>query len=184
MIEVPKLSCVPGSVYRQGKFKFKPLDFVVESEFLESRVFSADIQESALSDFIAHPTQALTYVVSGNPDDSKAKFFAAYLVHQHLKRLKHNANVHWEQLTGGYTNRLLDSQAAYSMVVLSGLATNSTQAKIEKARDLVERFTNIPVVVVVAGEDPISFAATKLHVPCHAMAYLPAKMAKAVNQVI
>lgn len=184
MILAKRLSCVPGGVYAQGKWRFHPVDFETESEYLQSRVISAEKQLDSLANFKATPCDNVIYVVSANPDDMKAKYFAAYLATIHQAHLKHNANIRWESVYGGYTNKLLTSEEQFSMLILSGLAINSTPAKIEKARDLIERFSTLPRIVCVAGEDPISFAATKLHLPCHAIAYFPSSISKSVNEVI
>jgi hypothetical protein len=71
-----------------------------------------------------------------------------------------------------------------SMLIISNLAENSTAMKIEKCKDLLEKFPNIPRVVVVAGTDPVSFAATQLHVPAHGICYISSALSKSVQQVI
>ncbi len=185
LIVAARLASVPGSVYRQGKFRFSPVDFAIENDSLEARIIDHKVQLASLSSFKENPAAGQTFIVAANPDDMKAKYFAAYLATIHQKKLKHLSNIVWEQVQGGYTNKILQqNEDSCSMLILSGLAVNSTQAKIEKARDIIEKFCNIPVVVCVAGEDPISFAATKLHLPCHALAYFPSKLSKSVNEVI
>lgn len=174
---------VHGSVWRQGDFQWEPQAFVLESEKLEGKIIEASVQQESLDNFIAHPLEPQIYVVAGSPDDSKAKYFAAYLAYQHMKLIQFHS-VAWEPVFGGFENRLMKSEASLSMLIISGLAENSTNFKLEKARDLIERYADIPRIIVCAGEDPISFAATRLHVPCHSMAYFPSRLSRTAQEVI
>jgi hypothetical protein len=175
---------VHGSVWRQSDFYWEPMSFVLESPKLDSRIIEASAQEESLAEFWAKPNTPMIYVVAGNPDDSKAKYFAAYLASHHKATYQHRADIIWEAIFGGYDNPLLRKEVEPSMLILSNLAENSTAAKIEKAKDLVERFPNIPRVIVVAGTDPVSFAATMLHVPAHGICYISSALVNSVQQVI
>jgi hypothetical protein len=175
---------VPGSVWRQGKFYWTPQAFVVESDRLDGRIIEAEPQENSLRSFIEKPARGINYVVTGNPDDSRAKYFAAYLVTLHKERLGLRASVYWETVYGGFQNPLLDKSIAPTLLVLSNLTSESTAVKIEKTRDLIERFPNCTKVIVGAGEDPISFASTRLRIPVHGIAYFPSKHVKQVQTVI
>lgn len=175
---------VHGSVWRQPSFVWEPQAFVLESEKLDGKIIEASVQLESLEHFTENPHEAQIYVVAGSPDDSKAKYFAAYLAVIHKKATGHRENIVWEPIFGGFDNPLMKKEIEPSMLIISGLAENSTNMKFEKARDLLERFPNIPRVVVCAGEDPISFAALRLHVPCHSMAYFPSRIARTVQEVI
>jgi hypothetical protein len=175
---------VHGSIWRQGAFTWEPQAFVLESPKLDGRIIEASVMVESLTNFREHPTVGQTYVVSGNPDDSKAKYFAAYLASIHKERLQHHANIIWENVFGGFDNLLLKKDTDPSLLILSGLAENSTNIKFEKARDLIERWPDIPKIVICAGEDPISFASSKLHVAAHSIAYFPSRIAKTVQEVL
>lgn len=175
---------VHGSIWRQGSFVWEPQSFVLESPKLDGRIIEDSVMVESLENFRTNPTAPQTYVVAGNPDDNKAKYFAAYLALIHKERLKHHANIVWENIFGGFDNLLLKKDTDPSMLILSGLAENSTNIKFEKARDLIERWPDIPKVIVCAGEDPISFASTKLHIAAHSIAYFPSRMSKTVQEVM
>ena len=174
---------VHGSVWRQGDFKWEPSAFVIESPRLDNRIVEGDVQRNSYEAFKADPVRPMVYVVCGNPDDSKAKYFAAHLALQHKAKLEHRADIHWEPVFGGFDNPLLRKDVEPTMLILSNLAENSTSVKLEKARDLIERFPNIPRIVVCCGEDPISFASTKLYVPAHGIAYFSNSLVKAVQEI-
>lgn len=175
---------VHGSVWRQGDFYWEPSAFVIESQRLDNKIVEASVQRESLERFQLDPSSPMIYIVAGNPDDSKAKYFAAYLAYLHKVKMQHRADIHWEAVFGGFENALLRKDIEPSMLIISNLAENSTAVKIEKTKDLLERWPNIPRVVVCSGEDPISFAATKLYVPCHGLAYFGSNLSKAVQEVI
>jgi hypothetical protein len=183
-------SIVPPSVWSQSPFKWDPVTFVTESEKLNDRIVEPRIQNNSLESFIKDSTRPIIYGISGNPDDSKAKLFASYLIKIHLMELHQSAHVIWHTVYGGYENTLLkeykdsDSRAEPTLLVLSNLTINSTSVKLEKARDLIERFPNIPRLIVCAGQDPMSFLFTRLQVPVNALAYFSESIVKRRIEVI
>jgi len=176
-------SSIPGYVFKQAPFKFDPVPFGTESERLNERIFDADIQLDSLNTYTENPKIPVVYCVSGSPSDSKALYFAAYLAELHYKANKFS-KINWCPIYGGFKNELLDSSPSLSLLILSNLAANSTAVKLEKARDLLVHYSSIPRIVVVAGEDPVSFMTTKLHMPIHAMAYFSENLIKTRMEVI
>ncbi len=170
--------------YDMTSLKFDPQSFVVESPKLESRIIESSVQVKSLSSFVTKPTRAMNYVVAGNPDDRKARYFAYYLAEIHQQQLGLKSDVRFETIVGNFENQLITKDATPTMLVISNLTVNSSNLKFEKCRDLLERFPSIPKVIVVAGEDPISFAATRLHIAVHGIAYFGNKISKMVNEVI
>lgn len=127
----------------------------------------------------------MIYGVAGNPDDSKAKYFAAYLVASHIAHMRGEANVVWAPMYGGFDNPHMDeNRASPTMLVLTNLTPNSTNFKLEKTRDLLEKFSDVPRVVVSCGMDPLSFLATRLFVPIHGLAYFSEALVKKNVEII
>ena len=178
-------SVVPGSVWRQTAFRWEPKPFATMSDELNEKFIEPSVQDASLVRFIKKPFQPMIYGVAGNPDDAKAKLFAAYLVDKHCKRVKGDANPWWINLVGGFDNQWLDPQRPRpSMIVLTNLTPQSTNQKLEKARDILETYPDIPRIVVVAGADPLSFLATRLHVAVHGLAYFCEALIKNKIEVI
>jgi hypothetical protein len=183
-------SIVPGHVWKCGAFRWDPMAFGVESEKLNDRIIEPKVQNQSLLSFIEDPAEAIVYGISGNPDDTKAKLFAAYLVNIHLEKLGHRANVVWHTLYGGFDNSLLreydpiDGKADPTLLVISNLTPASTNVKLEKARDLLQRFVNIPRLVICAGEDPLSFLTTRLYSEVNALAYFSESLVKRKMEII
>src|SRR5690606_1470921 len=175
-IKIPKSdvlrSVVPGHVWRTRPFKFNPMTFVTESDSLKERILDEDIQLAALDRWLEDPKLPVIYGVSGSPDDSKAKLFGAYLAYHHIARCGVQAHVEWVTLFGGWdVPKVMGAHTKPSLIILSNLTVDSTNFRIEKARDVLEAFPDIPRIVVCCGTDPISFFATKLRMPLHSLAY-------------
>jgi hypothetical protein len=181
---------VPGSVWKQGPFKWDPMTFACESDKLNEKFVESQVQNASLLRFMREPDLPILYCVTGNPDDAKAKLFAAYLVQIHQQRLGLKANVVWHVVYGGFDNPLLkeydaiDGKAEPSMLVISNLTPNSPGLKLDKTRDLLERFENIPRVIVGAGEDPMSFMTTRLYSAINGLAYFSESLVKKKIEII
>jgi hypothetical protein len=181
---------VPGSVWRQSAFKWDPMTFACESEKLNEHIIEPRVQNESLLRFMRDPDTPMVYGVSGNPDDQKAKLFAAYLVNIHQQALGLKANVVWHTVYGGFDNPLLkeydpiDGKTDPTMLVLSNLTPNATGLKLDKTRDLIERFATIPIVIVSAGEDPMSFLTARLFSPVNGLAYFSEKLMRKKVEII
>jgi hypothetical protein len=79
----------------------------------------------------------------------------------------------WHTIYGGLPDRMRDDyNGTPSMLVLSGLAENSMPLKLEKLRDLLDKYRDIPRIVLVGGQDPVSFFAERVHYPLKAALYI------------
>ena len=176
---------VPGSVWRQPAFKWNPVAFATQSDELNEKFIEPSVQDSSLAKFLKTPFRPIVYGVAGNPDDMKAKLFAAYLLEAHCKRLGSDSNPWWINLVGGFDNPWIDrDRPRPSMIVLCNLTPQSTNQKLEKARDIIETYPDVPRIVVVAGADPLSFLATRLHVPVNGLAYFCEALVRQKIEVI
>lgn len=168
-------------------FRFKPKAFVVENSKLEGKVIEASVQISSFKTFEANPKAAMTYISAGNPDDVKARHFAMFLASLHCKWIRAQGKaptVLWERLYGGFDNPAMRPSQDPTLIVIDNLSVIPNKVKYDKARDLITRWSSIPRILVVAGEDPISFAASRIYKPCHGLAYFPSKLTKIATQII
>lgn len=181
-----KPRCVPQSVMACKAFKWDAQTFVPEDERLDQKKFiEASTQLQGLEDFVEDSKSSMIYAVSGSPDDAKARYFAAFLVQTHINQLKSDANPLWVPMYGGFDNPYMERDFARpSLLVLSNLTANSTNLKLEKARDLLEKYDTVPRIIVSAGIDPMSFMATRLFMPVHALAYFSESLFKKKVEVI
>jgi len=108
--------------------------------------------------------------VSELNNDMRAKLLVAYLIAKLLTQLP-NASPRWHTVLGGFRDPLRDAEAPRSdidLLVLSNVPVNSSNTKLEKVRDLLEMYSDIPRIVVTTGVDPYTLFATQLY---HALNY-------------
>lgn len=158
---------VPGYVFTQAPFKFLPLGFSIDTKGGTNEVmFPKEVQEKGLMTFAEHPFGQQNYVLTGHLDDQKALYFAAFLIQLHLK--KGGTYPVWHTFDSSFKTPEFHNP---TMLVLSNLTTESSSARIEKCRDIIFKYWNIPKVIVACGIDPIRFGAMRLHIPVNRMAY-------------
>jgi hypothetical protein len=128
------------------------------------------------------------YCISSFPSDERAKHVAvsivANILQRSIKSKKPQAKPLWHRVYGGFKDDLRDKHVDKpSLIVLSNIdATNSSGAKLEKIRDILEKFDSTPRLVVLAGGDPNSFFGNMLHYPLRAGAMLgPPNRIKDIN---
>lgn len=125
-------------------------------------------QLSSLRDIRKNPFK-LPYlaVISSMPNDQKAKLVAASIMETALSKHMGNRNTFsrnpplWHTLVGGFGDKLLDEKP--SLLIISNITYTSSDHKIEKLRDLLETHHDIPRIVVMSGNDPVSFMNSRVH---------------------
>lgn len=175
-----------GSVLRQRPFDFKPSSFTSNIEGLKPKLFSFKKQVQWFEEFLEDPFVPRTYCLVSAPNDGMAKLLAAFMM-QHAALNMHSrvALPLWHDLTGGFNNTLIDSKNARaqgaSMLIMNNVGSQSTQPKLEKLRDILETYTDIPKIVVATGCDPYMFFTRYLYLPIHALAYMTTEAVKRVE---
>jgi hypothetical protein len=104
--------------------------------------------------------------------DERAKFMAMSIMDsaiddQRSGKQKGKMLPIYHRVMGGFHDELLAEKTRrnISMLIIANVGLDSTQIKIEKVRDLLEKYDNIPRIVVVNGCDPVTFFAEKMRMP-------------------
>lgn len=173
---------MPRDVLRLRPFDLQNhvISIVSEVEGLKTRKLPKQQQLEQFQALCERPfSKPYVYIISSSPNDGKAKQVAAAIMdcattHQlknHFPRsTRGRQSPLWHFVTGNFPDRLRDSAGAVdnpSMLILSNITRDSTPVKLEKVRDLLEIYNHIPRLVVVTGEDPVTFANTRLLVQAH-----------------
>jgi len=157
---------VPGPVYAQAPFFFAPPPFGIGNERLKDRIISEAVQENSLDGFLEDPTAPSLYVAASEPDGGAASLFAAFLLSHYLKSVR-NCRPIWHRMHQ-HTQELVRNEVPCSFLIVSGVYPTMTPYRMERLRDLLEYYDSIPRIVVLSGEDPLTFCYTKLHLkPTH-----------------
>jgi hypothetical protein len=176
---------MPKDIIRTRPFESEQHLITIDSkvEGIKNRRVPKKLQLQILEKLVAKPfSHPGIIVISSFPNDNKAKALAAFLMekatgahlYDKIKLTRNKTLPLWHTLTGGYYDKMRDSQhnEKPSMLILGNLAQNSTQQKLEKARDLLELHTDIPRILVTTSEDPLTFVNTKLFVSVSSAFYL------------
>lgn len=146
---------------------------------MPTRVISSARQLKGLAALMQNPFRG-NYVVgiSSFPSDLRAKHLAVTIMHhaiQHQRSMRTGkALPHWHRVFGGFNDTLRDKMQVEvpSMLIISNVNDQSSSFKLEKVRDLLEKFSNIPRIVVMGGQDPCSLFTQKLYYPIKLGLYL------------
>ncbi len=164
--------------------------FISETEFTSPISVSSKNQIKAVNDIVENPWHsAYTFCVSSMPNDMRAKSLVGFLMSvaiklqldakkgvalsskaQHLLSLK--SLPLFESFSGGFESVTIKNHERPSLIVLSNITVNSTQHRIEKLRDTLEHFSDIPKIVCISGCDPLSFFNSKLFLNLSGCCYL------------
>ncbi|QJT71041.1 hypothetical protein GR11A_00003 [Vibrio phage vB_VcorM_GR11A] len=126
---------------------------------------------------------AYTMCIAGQASDLRCKLIAAKIALRALE-IEPEAyhNIWWHHLTGSYRDRLRDfdyaSHKKPKLIILTNFpvstdtSEHATQQKIEKCRDLMELYSNVPRILVSCGMDPVQLFSQKLMYPLNTKMYL------------
>mgnify|MGYP005606406965 FL=1 len=164
------------------------------SDLLDPRVHDADVQIRAYNVWknreLSHPLMKHgVYGLASEPSDGPSLVFAAHLLSLWLEKQRPSANVNVRWLSFGAGNDfklgkdILEDEAPCDIMVISNLSVNSSKARLERVRDLIFHRT-YPVIVVVAGEDPITFFSRRLFCPLQAYFFQSSKLIKRKVEVV
>jgi hypothetical protein len=129
-----------------------------------------------------NPSGSWFLVIGSDADEDMAVTAALGLMLRSTIRYAENPAAYdrpfYWPLYGGNWDRLRDREEFRSgvngigMLVLTNLAENSSREKIERARDLLCMYSDVPRVLTVAGTDPLLFAIDQLHMTPSRVLYL------------
>lgn len=138
------------------------------------RTFSAEKQAKDFAK-LSKSLSVYTYCISSPATDSNAKFVASYIYARWYEkwekelRTKGVGKPMWHTLTGAFADELRDNRLRGHRkpcgLILGNVPSNSSNVKLEKLRDLLEIYSDIPRIVVTSGEDPVEFFTSKLEYP-------------------
>lgn len=164
---------MPGTVLKQRPFELAPTTYTAKPQGLKPKLFDRKKQVSWFEQLMKDPTLPVTYCVASLPHDGPSELAAAVLMQQAMRQAmagKVNMPL-WVNLMGGFDNKILEDRPGCSMMILNNVGTTSTAPKLEKLRDILKSFPDIPKVVVAHGVDPYTFFMDTLHLPIHGLCY-------------
>lgn len=148
----------------------------VELPRMPGRAVGTAKQIRALESICTNPLRS-SYVlgISSFPSDALAKYLAIHIFNvaqaAWVRRHKPGRSMPlWHRVFGGLGDPLRDKPVdeTPSLLVISNINEASSAHKLEKVRDLLEKYSMVPRIVVLSGADPLTFFAQKLYYPINA----------------
>jgi hypothetical protein len=171
---------VPQADFIHGKEQYDVVPNLVKYEVelarMPTRAVGTAKQLKALESICTNPLRS-SYVlgISSFPSDALAKALAIHIFNQSMiswQRRHRPGRVLpiWHRVFGGFNDNLRDKpiEETPSLLVLSNINEASSSYKLEKVRDILEKYSHIPRIVVLSGADPLTFFANKLYCPINA----------------
>lgn len=173
---------LPWQVRAAPKLRFQPLPFTAGgTSYLRAKLIDADVQTKSYEAFRTSPSAPCLYGIGSEPDDITAKVFAAHLLSLHLAAFP-MSNVGW--LHAHDRNDVLREPPPYSFVVISSVTPMSTPYRVERVRDLLEHYCDVPRLLVIGGADPVTFCASVLHVRLTHVFFKPSQLVNHAVEVV
>jgi hypothetical protein len=180
-----------GANKQQFRFSLILDEVNILPTFHERRSIPITTQLSKFKRSWNNPTGSWFMIIGSEMDEDLCMTAATGLMWRSIVKhaenaYKHSRPYHW-RLFGGNYDRLRQNDEFKSIIggigllMLSNLAENSTIEKIEKCRDLIAMYPDIPKVVVVAGCNPLAFSIEKLHMNPNRVLHIGRK--KQVRQI-
>lgn len=123
-------------------------------------------------------------VISSYPTDIYAKQVALSLMeratsHFYQKKKQNTTLLRrrppmWHTVYGGFKDAILDNEMFQppAMLIVSNVLDDCSNLKLEKLRDIINKFERIPIVIVTAASDPYSFMFKNVKLPLGGALYI------------
>ena len=188
-----RLRGVPRTFFSQARFKLEDhiQRFQYDNGSGKVSSIAPDAQLKAFERTAKKPLERpYLYVIATNHNEIRAgavalSIFESIARKQILDSTQATSGTpYWHSVTGNKAwDRLRDHEGSRAQVgdinllVISNIAENSTNEKIEKVRDLNYKYIDIPRIIIVAGCNPLQFAYDKLRIRPDRMLYLTERKA-------
>lgn len=139
------------------------------SVFVKTTLVGADEQLTSFARLVENPfhKHPRITVIGSFPSDLRAKYAALQIFRTAVEiSMQRVAKPRWVQIYGDRLDyeKLRDQRP--SLLVITGVNTESTQYKMERLRDVLEMFPDIPRIVVTGGtNDPTEMFRNRLFLP-------------------
>jgi hypothetical protein len=167
----------------QRPFKFRPTSFTASIDGLKPKSINQARQIEVIDRWVDDPTVPGLYGISSAPNDGQSKLLAAWMMERHLLYAANNKPI-WHDLTGGFESSLMEpEQINATMLVLNNVGPDVSSTKKDKLRDILERYSDLPIVVVVNGSDAFTFFTRDLRKSTQGVIYLANSLVKRAHEI-
>lgn len=148
---------VPGSVFRQSEFKWRPQD-------VENLTAAQQITSLQLWGMPGGATHPQVFIITSY-EQLRAEYAAAWLVERHVEQ-KPDHDVIWcplyddplDRYTAQFEVPARKKKDPPSLIVVTNLGLQATGIQLEKVRELWHRWPSSPLIVCGYGRSPLELA--------------------------
>jgi len=144
-------------------------DYKTVSPYFKTKLVSKRKQLSLAASLLDDPLNTKgIHVVSSFPNDTRSKLFALHVMRNaYIDSIKTSRKPKWVTLYGDKLDYERVKTGNPNFLVISNVVIDSTQYKMERLRDLLSMFGNIPRLVVTSGSiDPTEMFNNRLYMEC------------------
>ncbi|AXG66880.1 DNA polymerase [Dickeya phage vB_DsoM_JA29] len=144
-------------------------DFKTISPYFKTKLVSKRKQLNLAAKLLDTPLEAQgIHVVSSFPNDTRAKIFALHAFRNaYMDSISVTRKPRWVTLYGDKLDYERVRNHRPNFLVITNVVVDSTQYKMERLRDLLSMFSDIPRVVVTGGTiDPTEMFNNRLFLEC------------------
>lgn len=186
-IDQLRLAKAPVPAFRTFEVEAQRISVTPINPKKKAVIIGPDKQLADLKEYGGYLDQPYTFCVSSPGTDSYSKFVAAWWFLQwmdewNVRKLDRNfpyGKPVWHTLTGSYKDEFRDmarhGRNKPSAFVFSNVPHDASQVKLEKLRDLMELYSDVPRLIVTTGIDPATFFTQKLSYPLNAGLYIASR---------
>lgn len=165
-----RLKGLPGYILSEKEFRLEDYltNYTSTLEGLKPLPVKKEQQFNHFREMMLDPVHA-PYIacISSSPNDLRAKILASSIMQQCIKQ---GIEPYWHTVIGGYKDELRDNiqywRRKLGLLIITNFTPDSTDAKYEKVRDLIEIYNDIPRIIVTAQAEPFSFF-NAMGIPLH-----------------
>lgn len=176
---------VPGADFmgKTGRFDLNKFFIGMETNLpnVMNKPISAAKQVEMFARIMLNPHRHPYLIgVSSYPSDTRAKYvaqtiMAAAIRHydDNRKEMGQKSRPMWHRVWGNFKDSLREGPQQHpSMLIISNINDESSSVKIEKVRDLLEMYSDIPRIVVAGGGPVVDLFTHRLSLPMSASFYV------------
>ena len=162
----------PAALFHADSFTLETavMQFSTSVRGLKRKTVSVERQLRWLQQMVADPFAPYLSVINSYPTDERCKVVGANLMAHMIGAQKEHPVISrrtqkplWIRVYNNYVDMAALRKHNPCAVFISNVTDDSTPQKMERVRDVLEMFNDVPRIVMMAGaQDPVTFCADRL----------------------
>lgn len=173
---------IPSPLIDMKSFEVK--QFIKEIKYKGTNGFSKTVSKKMQLDHyketLENPlSNGYVYCISSEYNTQRASYVAFEIIvnaiDEHMQFTGDKGDLPiWHYVIGGFKDKFRDRDIneTPALIVLDGCYKDASDIKIEKARDILELYYDIPRIILTTGIDPLTFMYERMYSPVNRVLHL------------